>query len=158
MKDLHTGETSRRRVLVVANETIEGQALHDAIRRSAQDDRSEVLVIAPALNSRVKHWASDEDGARRAARKRLERCLESLADDGVRAIGYVGDANPLQAIADGLGFFPADEIIVATHPEQRSNWLAKDLVLRACYRFGLPVLHVIVHDVRDPDTLVLEAA
>ncbi len=158
MNDQHDGETSRRRVLVVANETIEGQALHDAIRRSAKDNRSEVLVIAPALNSRLKHWASDEDAARRAARQRLKSCLESLADDGVRAIGYVGDADPLQAIADGLGFFPADEIIVATHPEQRSNWLARDLVLRTCYRFGLPVLHVIVHDVRDPETLVLEAA
>ena len=158
MNDQHTGETSRRRVLVVANETIEGQALHEAIRRSAQDDRSEVLVIAPALNSRLKHWASDEDAARRAARRRLKSCLESLTDEGVRAIGYVGDADPLQAIADGLGFFPADEIIVATHPEQRSNWLAKDLVLRTCYRFGLPVLHVIVHDVGNPETLVLEAA
>jgi hypothetical protein len=54
-------------VLVIANETVEGEALHEAIHASARDEVSEVLVIAPALNSRVRHWASDEDDARFAA-------------------------------------------------------------------------------------------
>jgi hypothetical protein len=56
----------------------------------------------------------------------------------------VGDADPLQAAADALRVFPADELVVATHPEGRSNWLARGVVERARRRFGLPVVHVVV--------------
>lgn len=59
--------------------------------------------------------------------------------------GQLGDADPLRAIGDALGVFVADEILVATHPEARSAWLAGDLVARARSRFGVPVLHVVVH-------------
>ena len=147
-----------RRTLVVANETVEGEALHDAVRRSALDGRSEVLVIAPALNSRLRHWTSDDDDARVRAELRLEGCLDRLTAAGVRASGYVADADPMRAIDDALSLFRADEIVIATHEEQRSNWLARDLVRRACHEFGLPVLHVVVHEVREPATLVLDAA
>jgi hypothetical protein len=150
--------TTERRVLVIANETIAGDALHAAIRRSAGDGRTAVLVVAPALNSRLRHWASDEDDARLAAGLRLSTALDRLSQAGVDATGYVGDADPLQAIADGLAFFAADEIIIATHPEERSNWLAHDLVMRACAQTGLPVLHVVVAEVEEPATLVLHAA
>ena len=56
----------------------------------------------------------------------------------------MGDSDPLQAIADALHFFPADEIVIATHPEERSNWLERDLVERARSRYALPVVHVVV--------------
>jgi len=134
----------RRRVLVVANETVDAAVLHDTIVAIA--DATEVLVVAPALNTRLRHWTSDEDGARRAAEERLGRCLSGLADAGAAADGWVGDADPLQAIADALAVFPADELLVATHPESRSNWLARDLVARACARFSLPVVHLVVED------------
>lgn len=147
-----------RRTLVVANETIEGEALHEAICRSAIDGGSEVLVVAPALNSRLRHWASDHDGARVAAELRLATCLERLAAAGVRATGYVGDADPMQAMADALSLFAADEIVIATHAEGRSNWLERDLVRRACHEFGLPVLHVVVRETREPAVLVPTAA
>jgi len=133
---------SKRRILVVANETVEGDVLHETIRcRPAV----EVLVIAPALNSRLRHWISDEDEARRAAERRLDASLERLAESGIDATGWVGDADPLQAIRDGLHFFAADEIIVATHPEGRSHWLERDLVGRARRRFAQPIVHVVVH-------------
>jgi hypothetical protein len=151
-------ETTPRRVLVIANETIGAQVLHHAIGRSAGDARSEVLVIAPALNSRLRHWASDEDEARIAAAVRLGDCLEQLHETGVKATGYVGDADPFQAIVDGLCFFSADEIIIATHPEDRSNWLANDLVSRACAQTGLPVLHVVVAEVPEAQPAMLHAA
>jgi hypothetical protein len=147
-----------RRVLVIANETIGGDVLHNAIERSAGVAGSEVLVVAPALNSRLRHWASDEDDARIGAAVRLGDGLERLHDASIRAIGYVGDADPLQAIIDGLCFFPADEIIIATHPAARSNWLANDLVSRACMQTGLPVLHVVATDTREPQTAMLHAA
>jgi hypothetical protein len=129
---------SKRRTLVIANETIEGSGLHEAICYGA-----EVRVVAPALNSRLRYWLSDEDAARRAAETRLGRFLERLHRAGIEASGRVGDADPLLAIEDELRVFPADEIVISTHPEGRSSWLAHDLVDRACERFDLPVLHVV---------------
>src|SRR3954465_14075859 len=118
-----------------------------ATRSSRAPTPPTVTIVAPALNSRLRHWLSDEDPARRAAAERLERCTAALADAGVRVDGRVGDADPLQAIADALSEFPADELLIVTHPEERSNWLARDLVPRACARFSLPVLHLVVEGV-----------
>jgi hypothetical protein len=129
---------NRRRTLVIANETIEGPGLHEAIHYGA-----EVRVVAPALNSRLRYWLSDEDAARRVAEARLGRFLERLHRAGIEASGRVGDADPLLAIEDELRLFPADEIVISTHPEGRSRWLAHNLVDRACERFDLPVLHVV---------------
>src|SRR3954471_13193148 len=131
-------------VLVVANETVEGTALVEAVRDLALARDADVFVVAPALNTRLRHYMSDSDSAHRAAARRLAGCLERLGDAGVRAGGHVGDADPMRAIEDALRLVPADEIVIGTHPEERSNWLARDLVFRACARFDLPVLHVVV--------------
>ncbi len=88
------------RVLVVANETVAGRKLHEAVRRAT--------------------------GGRREAK------------------GEVGDADPLQAIADSLRTFGADEIIISTHPPGRSNWLEKGVVSGAKQRFTVPITHVVV--------------
>lgn len=137
-------QSARRRVLVIANETVEAEILHDTIAYTAH--ATEVLVVAPALNTRLRHWTSDEDEARRLADERLVGCLSALDDAGVHVRGWVGDADPLLAIEDALAIFPADELLIATHPEERSNWLARDLVARACARFSLPVVHLVVED------------
>jgi len=131
-------------LLVVANETVEGTVLVETIRDIALSRDAEVLVVAPALNSRLRHWMSDSDDAESAARQRLDNTLWRLNAAGVRADGRVGDADPLRAIEDALSLFEADEIVIGTHPEERSNWLAHDLVARACARFDLPVAHVVV--------------
>ena len=136
-------ETSRpRRVLVISNETVEADILRDTL--VAHADATEVVVVAPALNTRFRHWLSDEDPARHAAQRRVDGCLAALTRAGVRVDGWVGDADPLQAIADALHGFPADELVIATHPPRRSHWLSRDVVARARGRFGLPVLHVAV--------------
>ncbi|TML65487.1 MAG: hypothetical protein E6G22_02215 [Actinobacteria bacterium] len=139
-------------ILVIANETVESDVLRNVLPRSAR-----VLIVAPALNSRLRHWVSDEDEARAAAEERLRRCLERLRSDGVGVAGAVGDADPLQAIADALCVFDADAIVVATHPPGRSNWLARDLVARARRRFDRPVVHVVVDAARGRE-YVREAA
>lgn len=133
-----------RRILVLANETLVGAALHETVAASAAGD-AHVLVVAPALNSRLRHWLSDSDEARDRASQRLLECVRALASVGVDANGIIGDADPLQAALDALSLFPADEIVVATHPERTSNWLAHGLVDRLCERSDLPVLHVVVH-------------
>ena len=130
------------RILIVANETIEGTRLRRAIWTRAARAAADVLVVAPALNSRLRHWLSDEDEARRNAESRVRNCLAGLAVAGIHAGGVVGDADPLQALADALRVFPADELIISTRPEHRSHWLARDLVGRARARYGLPAVHI----------------
>lgn len=132
------------RILVIANETVGGSVLLDEIRRLAAAQRTEVLVVAPALNSRLRHWVSDEDGARAAAEARVAASVAQLAQGGIAARGEVGDAEPLQAIEDALRSFAADEIVISTHPHGRSHWLEQGLVTEANRRFSPPVTHVIV--------------
>jgi hypothetical protein len=136
--------TARHRVLVIANETVAGRALRDEVRHHTAGRDSEALVVCPALNSPLRHWVSDEDGARAKAQERLDESLAALAEDGLEATGRVGDADPLQAIEDALRAFGADEVIVSTHPPGRSNWLERDVIARARERFDLPITHVVV--------------
>jgi hypothetical protein len=133
-----------RRILVIANETVGGRTLRDTIHEKSEGYREEVLVVTPALNSPLRHWASDEDDARAAARERLEASLARLREAGVDARGEVGDGEPLQAIEDALRTFGADEIIISTHPEGRSHWLERGVVSRARERFAVPITHVVV--------------
>jgi hypothetical protein len=138
------GAEDERRILVIANETVGGETLREMIREKSEGFRERVLVVVPALNSPLKHWASDEDGARAAAAERLERSLDRLAQLGIDAKGEVGDSEPLQAIEDWLHIFGADEIIISTHPEGRSHWLEKGVVSGARERFAVPITHVVV--------------
>ena len=132
-----------RHILVIANETVGGRRLSDEINRRAEGYSEQVLVVCPALNSPLRHWASDEDPARAAAQGRLESTLSRLRELGIDARGEVGDGDPLQAIEDALRTFGADEIIVSTHPPGRSNWLEKGVVDRARQRFAVPITHVV---------------
>jgi hypothetical protein len=132
-----------RRILVIANETVGGHTLRSMILERSLDVREEVLVVTPALNSPLKHWVSDEDDARAAAQERLDASLARLAEAGVQARGEVGDGDPLQAMEDALRTFGADEIIISTHPEGRSNWLERGVVEKARERFAVPITHVV---------------
>jgi hypothetical protein len=133
-----------RRILVVANETVGGDELFAAITERAEGVDEEVLVVCPALNSPLRTWVSDEDGARAAAQERLDSTLARLAAAGVDARGEVGDGDPLQAIDDALRTFGADEIVISTHPVGRSNWLERGVVSGAKERFDVPIRHVVV--------------
>lgn len=119
---------------------------------------SRVLVVAPALNSRLRHWFSDSDRARTAAVRRLQACIVSLAHAGLDAEGMIGDADPLQALEDALRIFPADRLIVATLPQERSNWLARDVAERGRRRFGLPTTHLVVEPAVDAASASTEGA
>ena len=133
-----------RRILVIANETVGGEELLAILRRKVEGVQEHVLVVCPALNSQVRTWTSDEDGARAAAQSRLDASLAQLERDGIQAEGEVGDGDPLQAIEDALRTFGADEIVISTHPEGRSNWLAHNVVGNAHERFDVPITHVVV--------------
>lgn len=140
-----SGEGQRHRILVIANETVEGEALLSEIRERCQDRTGRVLVIAPALTtSRLKEAAGDVDDAVQEAEARLERSLETIRNEGVEAEGRIGDSDPERAAEDSLRLFDADEVIVSTHTEERSRWMERGLVERLREKLDLPITHVIV--------------
>lgn len=139
------GGDGKFRLLVVANETVGGEALIDWIRRRCQGRRCEILVVTPALAaSRASHWASDIDEAIELARQRMELSLIAIGELGLKARGEIGDSDPNVAIEDALRVFPADEIVISTHPPERSRWLERGVVDHARERIDLPVAHVVV--------------
>jgi hypothetical protein len=104
-------------VLVVATEPVEGDAALEAISAAlgaGGDLGSEVLVLAPALNTTLSHWASDLGRARVEAQERLAVSIAELAKGGVEARGAVGDSDALQAVEDTLRSFPAREVVFVT--------------------------------------------
>ena len=130
-------------VLVIANRTCPCPALLDELVRRASIAPIEVLVVAPALNSRLRHWVSDVDDAVARAHDRLELAIAELRGRGILARGEVGDASPVLAIADALACFPASAILIATHPPGQSNWLERGLIDKVRARFDIPVTHLV---------------
>jgi hypothetical protein len=142
---LRRGDQTHR-ILVVANETVGGRALLEEIQRRCEGRRSEILVVVPALtSSQLEHWSSDVDGAIADARRRLDHSLRTMSSAGLRARGEVGDHHePNASIEDALRSFAADEVIVSTHPPERSRWLEHGVLERARREVPLPITHVIV--------------
>jgi hypothetical protein len=141
-----------KRLLVIANETVGGAELLAELERHASGRKTEVLVVTPALNTPLRHWVSDEDAAREAARERLDASLEAMRATGMVASGEIGDSDPVQAIEDAIRTFGPDEIVISTHPEGRSNWLERGVVEAARERFDVPVIHVVVDLAAEPQT------
>ena len=142
---LTRGGDGKFRLLVVANETIQGESLLEEIRGRCHDRDCEILVVTPALaSSRASHWASDVDEAIELARQRMELSLIEIERLGLKAKGVIGDSDPNIAIEDALRVFSADEIVISTHPPERSRWLEHGVVNRARETIDLPITHVVV--------------
>jgi hypothetical protein len=137
-------EEGEHRILVIANETVGGGELLAEIKQRVEGVRAQVFVVCPALNSKLRHWVSDEDQARVAAQNRLDESLDAMRAAGIEARGQIGDSDPLQAMEDGIRIFAPDELIISTHPEGRSHWLERGIVSSTRERFACPVTHVVV--------------
>jgi hypothetical protein len=136
------------RILVVANETVGGRALIDAVKKHAEEahERNEpfsVFVVCPQNQPKAGYVIYDET-VRQAAENRLKTTLAQLREIGVEADGEVMDPDPFAATTDAVDHFGADTIIISTHPQTRSGWLRKALVDRLRDETGLPVEHVVV--------------
>lgn len=144
--EVATQRDSTHRVLVVANETIEGEALLAEIEnRTAGKREVEILLVCPALaGSRLQHLASDIDGPREEAEARMHRSLAALREIHPDVAGSVGDDDPFAATRDALATFAADELIVSTHPPERSRWLERGVIEQIRRDVDLPLTHVIV--------------
>jgi hypothetical protein len=133
-----------RRVLVIANETVAGWSLLNALRERAENERIDVTVIAP-VNQPSRGYVVYEDTRRAAAERRLDQTLRALHDADTSAHGYVVDTDPVAAVKDALEQEPVDELIVSTHPRHKSGWLRRDVVTRIRGAAGgMPVQHVVV--------------
>jgi hypothetical protein len=135
-------------ILVVANETLGGRALIDAVKARAEEAHSrnepfKVCVVCPQNQPKSGYVIYDES-VRSAAENRLQTTLAQLREIGIEAEGEVSDPDPFAATTDGIDHYGADEVIVSTHPETRSGWLRKHLVDRVKEETGLPVEHVVV--------------
>jgi phosphopantetheine adenylyltransferase len=130
-------------VLVVANETLVGTELVDAVRRRAERGPIRVAVVAPVTQPR-EGYVVYHDSRRAAAGRRLERTLDALRAAGIAAHGGVFDDEPLSAIKDVLASEEIDEIIISTHPESKSGWLRRNLLDEVRKVAGeRPIEHVV---------------
>jgi hypothetical protein len=131
-----------RTVLVVANETLGGRPLIDAVRKRAAAGDVRFLLCVPQTRPRsglvvYDHAVSD------AAQARVDLAVGFLRSEGIEAMGEVGDPDPFAATIDAVHEYGPDEIIISTFPETRSGWLRRDLVDRVRDASGVPVEHIV---------------
>jgi hypothetical protein len=131
-----------RTILGVANETIGGQSLIDAVLEKASGGDTRVVICVPRTQPRHGNVIYDE-AVYDAAQIRIDLARGFLRQHGIDAVGDVGDPDPYTATMDAVAEFQPDEIIVSTLPAQASGWLRRDLIERIEGATGLPVTHVV---------------
>jgi hypothetical protein len=133
-----------RHILVVANETSISRTLVDLIEAKAKDGHVQVTVLAP-VNQPRQGYVVYYDTRRAAARRRLDKTLDTLREAGVPATGVVVEADPVSALRDAIDRLEPDEIMVSTHPQKQSGWLRRNMVDQMRRVAGpLPFDHVVV--------------
>lgn len=130
-----------RTILVIANETLGGQPLLDAVRERSDSDTRFILCV-PQNRPRAGLVVYNE-AVFDAAQVRLDLALEVVRDMGIRAIGEVGDQDPYTAAIDAVREYRPEEIIISTYPETRSGWMRRDLIERISDATGLEVTHIV---------------
>ena len=131
-----------RKILVVANETLLGEELQEAVRAKVAGSDTIVVVIAP-VNAPREGYVVYDNTRRAAAGRRLDRTLEQFREAGVAATGHVVDNEPLDAVKDAIAIEEPDELIVSTHPEAKSGWRRRNLLDEIRKAAGaIPVTHV----------------
>jgi hypothetical protein len=137
------GERNVREVLVVANRTLGGAKLLDAVRSRVAQGPVRFRLVVPASKPSDGLVIYDET-VRESAQVRVDLALSVVAAEGIEATGEVGDPDPFSATMDAVAEHRPDEIIVSTHPVAASGWMRRDLIERIQNATGLPVEHIIV--------------
>src|SRR5207302_4657850 len=132
--DLDADREHVTRTLVVANQTVGGGPLIDLLKKKGAESRHNFVVILP----------QGEGGEHGDAAARLAHTLDMLHGAGLEAVGQVMDPDPFTAVQNALQFYPADEIVVSTFPDERSGWLRSHLIERIKASTSKPVEHVVV--------------
>jgi hypothetical protein len=126
------------KLLVVTPEPVDADLLRSTLGDEVEG--AEVLVISPATHqSKVAFWVSDPDEAIAEAGAAQEETVERLEEAGIDAAGDTGESEPAVAIQDALATFPADRIVIFSHPEGQRDY--REDLEDAESRFGVPVTH-----------------
>jgi hypothetical protein len=131
-----------RTILVVANETIGGRPLIDAVRTHATEEDTRFVLCVPQTRPRAGYVVYD-DAVFDAAQARVDLAVSFVRSEGLDAVGEVGDPDPYAATMDAVHEYNPDAILISTYPESRSGWLRRDLIDRIRHASGLPVEHVV---------------
>ncbi len=129
-------------ILVVANETVGGRPLIDAMRAHAAKEETRFVLCVPQTRPRAGYVIYD-DAVFDAAQARVDLAVGFVRSEGMDAIGEVGDPDPYAATVDAIREYNPDAIIISTYPDHRSGWQRRDLVDRVRDASGLPVEHVV---------------
>jgi hypothetical protein len=136
---IHPLEGDRFRLLVVVDAHCSTDRLGEALRSKIVGRAAELLVVAPVLAS-PHHFLTDDEGQEREdARARLTETLQTLSRFGIESRGVVGSDDPLQAIADALAGFSADEIVLVAMDDRHRLWLEQGIERQARDLYGVHV-------------------
>jgi len=127
-------------VLVVASQTAASHQLLDALRARAERGPIRVTLVMPSQGPGLT--------GREAMREQLDKAISGMRGAGLDADGVIGDANPMDAVAEYFDPARHDEAIVCTLPGRSSKWLAHDFPHRVARFTGVPVTHVVADDMR----------
>ena len=137
--------TGTMRLLVLTTEPVSADQIREALPDGARPEEAEVMVVAPALHRDALHfWMSDADDAIANAERVRRETVERLDQQGVAASGDTGESDPVEAIQDSLQSFPADRIVLFTHPESDRRYKEDLDPQEIRERFGIPVDHALV--------------
>ena len=131
-----------RTILVVANETIGGRPLIEAVQAHAAEEETRFVLCVPQTRPRAGYVIYD-DSVFDAAQARVDLAVGFVRSEGIEAVGEVGDPDPYAATMDAVREYDPDAIIISTYPESRSGWLRRDMIERIRDATGLPVDHVV---------------
>jgi len=137
------GSGSDVKLLVLTPEPIDAELLRSAVGDDAEG--AEVLVVSPATNeSKLAFWVSDPDQAIAEADAAKEETVERLEESGIDAAGDTGESEPAVALQDALATFPADRIVIFSHPEGDRDYREDSGLADVEQRFGIPVTHAVI--------------
>lgn len=131
-----------RTILVVANETLGGRKLLEAVKSRAEEGNTRFVLVVPQTRPKAGLVVYN-DAVFDSAQARVDLAVDFIRSEGYEAIGEVGDTDPYTAAIDAVSEYRPDEILISTYPETRSGWLRRDLIERVREATGLPVEHIV---------------
>ncbi len=128
-------------ILVVANETLGGHSLIEAVRKRKQELGDVRFALCVPRTRPKAGLVIYDDAVRDAAQLRVNLAVDFMRQRGVQAEGEVGDPDPFTAVMDAVDEYAPDEIILSTLPWRVSRWMRLDLPSKV-RALGVPVTHV----------------
>jgi transcription antitermination factor NusA-like protein len=127
------------RVLIVSTVEHPDEALQAYV-----GEADTIKVVVPIVRQGVLDWLANDESAYGEATEIARRTADELPGEAVDAVP--GEPDIDLAIRDALATFPADEIVVAVHPDEDQGPIESIATKTAPTRSfdGIPVRYVVV--------------